>query len=125
MASSIEDAIRNARYNEAVVVSVEGNNEEESREIVLIASLDKQNGGVSWQDANADSHPDGFDVGILRHFRTKRWIVPMLNDIHRNNLYENSIRKAYQVCRRIIANSPSPLLRGDIVINWDFILLTF
>lgn len=93
MASSIEDAIRNARYNEAVVVSVEGNNEE-SREIVLIASLDKHNGGVSWQDASADSHPDGFDVGILRHFRTKRWIVPMLNDIHRNNLYENSIRKA-------------------------------
>lgn len=95
MASSIEEAVSNARYNEAVVVTVNGEDESQ-REIVLVAALDKVNGGVSWQDATTQSinNEIDIDIGIQRHMRTKKWVFPMLNDDHRNKLYESSIRNA-------------------------------
>ena len=98
MASSIEEAVSNARYNEAVVVTVSNEEDDSKREIVLVASLDKVNGGISWQDAitttQSAQNEDGIDIGIQRHMRTKKWVVPMLNDDHRNKLYESSIRHA-------------------------------
>ncbi len=99
MSSKIEDAVRNARYNEAVIVTVaddEGGVDEKKREIVLVAALDKTNGGVSWQDAGQSLQHKGalIDIGIQRHLRTKIWMYPMLNDLHRNRLYSSSIQKA-------------------------------
>ena len=94
MSSSIEEAVNSARYNEACVVTVSNEeNTNEKREIVLIATLDKTTGGVSWQDASSSSSAptncDDYgrlilDVGIQRHLRTKIWIRPMLNDEHRD-----------------------------------------
>ena len=112
MASTIEDAVKNARYNEAVVVTVSNEENNEKREIVLVATLDTKNGGVSWQDAgaaqsrthnlNIHAHAlEASDIGIQRHLRTKSWINPMLNDEHRNSLYASSIRKA---CATVIQN---------------------
>mmetsp|Transcript_5654 Transcript_5654/g.10723 ORF Transcript_5654/g.10723 Transcript_5654/m.10723 type:complete len:780 (+) Transcript_5654:192-2531(+) len=98
--SCVEEALKNAKYNEAVVLTTTSQDlnkltgDECEKEIILVPVIDNINGGVTWQDAASISQSDAFDIGILRHFRTKKWILPMLNDIHRNNLYETSIRAA-------------------------------
>lgn len=116
----IAQAIQSARYNEAVVVTINNDDggtenneqqEEQTREIVLVACLDSENGGIIWKDAattattlpphtstTAATHKD--DVGIVRHLRTKRWALPMLNDHRRNELYNAAIRSA---CRQKVA----------------------
>ena len=85
----ISRAVQSARYNEAVIVDVEG------REIVLVATIDPLSGGLVWQDAAATSS-EGSNVAILRHLRTKQWILPMLNDTIRNDHYQAAIHKACQ-----------------------------
>jgi protein arginine N-methyltransferase 7 len=82
----ISRAVQAARYNEAVVVEVEG------QEIVLVATLEPTTGGVVWRDAAAGEK----DVGIIRHLRTKRWVLPMLNDTTRNTCYQEAIQQACQ-----------------------------
>jgi len=127
MSASIEEAVKSARYNESAVVIVSGprlssrssSSSSEggaddgtiSKEIVLVATLDERNGGVVWQDAAGSGDKDsvdvdvdvdvddGIDVGITRHIRTKKWIVPMLQDAHRNDLYDRAIEKA---CRHAV-----------------------
>ena len=105
MNSRVEDAVKNARYNEAVIVTVSNEDDTEKREIVLVAALDKTNGGVSWQDAEAapstSRSPGSQDIGIQRHIRTKSWMYPMLNDNHRNFLYAKSIENA---CHSAVQN---------------------
>lgn len=119
----IAQAIQSARYNEAVVVTIknkdgvnadsneEKQQEQQPREIVLVACLDSENGGIIWKDAatatpssssTSDIHND--DVGIVRHLRTKRWALPMLNDHRRNELYNAAIRSA---CRKKVAEKNS------------------
>eukprot|EP00984_Skeletonema_dohrnii_P003920 scaffold1349_cov74-Skeletonema_dohrnii-CCMP3373.AAC.3 len=119
----IAQAIQSARYNEAVVVTINSNDDDgtnnneqqqQSREIVLVACLDSENGGIIWKNAatNATSpststtstatHND--DVGIVRHLRTKRWALPMLNDHRRNEMYNTAIRSA---CRQKVAEKNS------------------
>ena len=106
----IASAIQSARYNEAVVVTTVNNNDDEaSSEIVLVACLDQENGGIIWKNATAATvdAADGTsvnascpqDIGIVRHLRTKRWVLPMLNDRRRNYLYDIAIRKA---CRTMV-----------------------
>ncbi len=167
----IAQAIQSARYNEAVIVTVndpnvrdenilqngvaitndelrwdyenhhsasshidnsdndvngQGASSGSSREIVLVACLDPENGGIIWKDAAlassyltsySSSDPsalasakkssqsqqndnsklpsqDKEDMGIIRHFRTKRWAIPMLNDRRRNELYDMAVRQA-------------------------------
>lgn len=92
MTDSVNEAISKAKYNEAVVISV-ADDEGTSNEIVLIPVLDFQNGGVTWEVAGT-STSDDIDVGIQRHLQTKKWIIPMLNDTHRNTIYNAAIQKA-------------------------------
>eukprot|EP00956_Cyclotella_meneghiniana_P001802 scaffold1963_cov63-Cyclotella_meneghiniana.AAC.5 len=106
--TTIHEALQSARFNEAVIVSVSDNNDN-SREIVLVACLDREHGGIVWRDAAAaaaainkpidDNTPDQDDVGIVRHLRTKLWAVPMLNDHIRNEMYNRSVRNA---CRAVV-----------------------
>ena len=127
--ATLSAAIQSARYNEAVVVSV--NDDSSSREIVLVACLDEENGGIIWRnesggmggddrddDATAaaamsksayyatevDTSANGRlrdDPGIIRHLRTKKWVLPMLNDERRNQLYQHAIRQACsEMCQR-------------------------
>ena len=52
---------------------------------------------MTWQDASQEVRSalsKNADVGIARHLRTKKWVIPMLNDKHRNCLYEASISEA-------------------------------
>jgi Predicted RNA methylase len=116
MASAcLEEALKNARYNESVVVTAVGqgfdnsNGDESNKEIILVPVIDTNNGGVSWQDAASHSQTESLDVGILRHFRTKKWILPMLNDLHRNNLYETSIREA---CSTLVKKQNEKAMKG-------------
>ena len=85
----ISRAVQSARYNEAVIVDVDG------QEIVLVATIDQSSGGLVWQDATTSSS-GGEDVAILRHLRTKMWILPMLNDVTRNEFYQAAVRNACQ-----------------------------
>ncbi|KAL3808123.1 hypothetical protein ACHAXA_004977 [Cyclostephanos tholiformis] len=126
--ATITDAIRSVRYNEAVVLTVD---DSPSVEIVLVACLDEDNGGIVWRDAAAsmtdatdattsagpavdDSDVAPFspgavedDVGIVRHLRTKAWAMPMLNDDRRNRLYDDAIREACSIAigRRVAESS--------------------
>jgi len=116
----IGSAIQSARYNEAVVVNV-NNGDGDTSEIVLVACLDNENGGIVWKNANvcgdvatvaaatsndtADT-PNKEDIGIIRHLRTKRWVLPMLNDHRRNKLYDKAICDAVdKVVQRRIGSS--------------------
>jgi len=116
----IGSAIQSARYNEAVVVNV-NKSDDDTSEIVLVACLDHDNGGIVWKNANicgdvatditsttsnntaATSYQE--DIGIVRHLRTKRWVLPMLNDHRRNKLYNFAIRDAKKVVQRRIDSS--------------------
>jgi protein arginine N-methyltransferase 7 len=100
MSADITQALQSARYNEAVIVNVSPDGQDEdARELTLVACLDEENGGVMWNDLAALSSDD--KIGLKRHLRTKRWVFPMLNDHRRNELYEQAIQKASQeVVRR-------------------------
>jgi predicted RNA methylase len=87
---SIREAVQEARYNETVVVNVSDG--DSSRELVLTASIDEETGGISWQEGTSDVIDE--DVGIVKHLRTKQWVLPMLNDNDRNILYDNAIQRA-------------------------------
>jgi len=89
------------------------------QELLLVPCLDELNGGVIWNDlvaatastttssstssSSSSSSSSGGntnnDIAIIRHLRTKRWFFPMLNDVHRNNLYEQAIAAA---CREVV-----------------------
>ena len=126
--ATIATAIQSARYNEAVVVTVNDNDGSPS-EIVLVACLDPDNGGIIWKNAGAiedaastsmgNDYQDAAhkkahgnvtsstfreDPGIVRHLRTKKWALPMLNDHRRNHLYNVAVRDA---CRQIVKRRAS------------------
>lgn len=99
METSVEDAVKKAKYNEAVVVSATNPDDPLAppEELVLVAQLDDVNGGITWNRIPVSSTDDinnDDDVGILQHLRTKRWVLPMLNDQRRNDLYNEAIRRA-------------------------------
>ena len=91
---AVSKAISGARYNDAVVITVT-DDQQNDREVVLVAALDETNGGIVWQDAGVG----GSDGAIARHLRTKRWVFPMLNDRTRNEMYDEAIQKA---CERVL-----------------------
>ena len=96
---AVAEVARKARYNETIVVNVtsaeEANPDDETREILLTATLDEQGGGVVWNDATLSSNGRLIeDEGIVRHLRTKRWIAAMLNDRRRNDRYDEAILAA-------------------------------
>lgn len=110
---AVAEAARKARYNEAIIVNVTSSaeNSDETRELVLVATLD-ENGGVVWNEATSVAVDE--DVGIVRHLRTKRWVLPMLNDRRRNELYDEAIRSASrEAVRRVESNGP--LLNESII----------
>ena len=112
--SDLAEALKAARYNEAVVCTVPGASDDEpSRELVMVAALDEVNGGIEWKDLIAETQKTASstadtteqlsadDIALRRHLRTKRWVLPMLNDHLRNELYDRAIEKA---ARRAAAN---------------------
>ena len=50
------------------------------------------------------------DPGIVRHLRTKAWVLPMLNDARRNRMYDDAVREACRIAvgRRLAAGEESP-----------------
>jgi protein arginine N-methyltransferase 7 len=105
---AVEQAAREARYNEAIIVNVTSEeNPHEIREIILTATLDETKGGIVWNDVSSSNQEE--DVGIVRHLRTKRWVLPMLNDHKRNQLYDDAIRAASREAVRRFTNQNSSL----------------
>jgi predicted RNA methylase len=106
MSQDVASALSKAKFNDILHVSItpadgaEGQDQSgvavvASHDLVLAASLDKENGGVKWEDISVTEDP------IIRHLRTKIWLFPMLNDERRNSLYQEAIRRASQeVVRR-------------------------
>ena len=104
----IARAVQHAAYNDAVVVQVLDG----GRELVLVATIDQSGGGVVWQDvaATATTADSSDGVAILRHLRTKRWILPMLNDCTRNHMYKGAIQQACQkACAHAAASVASTM----------------
>jgi len=72
--------------------------------MILVPRLDRQNGGVKWEDAAAVAaaaapcgprySDDNAVVETIAHIHTKKWIFPMLNDQRRNDLYQKAIERA-------------------------------
>lgn len=119
---AVLQALQRARYNELVHLEVADG--DEVREVCLVACLDEHNGGVIWNPltdvgaaaessakggaaeadprADAESSESTVDHRIQRHLRTKRWVLPMLNDQRRNGLYQSAISRAVDhVARRL------------------------
>ncbi len=82
--TDLNDALQRAKYNESVTAKIG------DAEYVLIASLDRQNGGIQWNPLSSQND----DVIIRRHLRTKQWIWPMLQDVKRTKLYQLAIQRA-------------------------------
>ena len=155
MDAHVAYAIQSARYNEAVVLTVEraaaaadddddddddGESSSNSttpaaiEEIVLVACLDEENGGVVWRNAAAAATSDIHattncnandttiasaqfeDEGIVRHLRTKRWVLPMLNDKRRTRLYDTAIQKA---CCKAVTQRQNNLQQRQHTIDDD------
>lgn len=102
MNTDITQALQTARYNELVHIYVSSEDDDtESREIVLKASLDTKDGGIQWNPLQGDS-----DSLTKQHLCTKRWFFPMLNDHVRNRLYDQAIQCASEeVVRRFCSQS--------------------
>ncbi len=115
---AIQEALKSAKYNEAVILTVAKNEsssinqqhehcskegaqgaEGEGAEIVLVPQLDSANGGIVWNNINVglSTSESDMNIGISRHIRTKKWVIPMLNDDRRNKLYSKSIRRGCEV----------------------------
>jgi len=95
-------ALKLARYHDVVIVThkqEEIGKDKDSKddnsiptEHVFIPTLDRNYGGIQWNDAHVKQSP--LDIGIQRHLQTKRWMMPMLKDHHRNILYEKAIQSS-------------------------------
>ena len=120
--TDIEEAIKAARYNEAVIVTIpaeDDNGTTSPRELVLVATLDEENGGITWKDVLAESsnnEDDGStsiaqDIALQRHLRTKRWFLPMLNDHRRSEMYDMAIAKAARKAAANVVNGKRPVLK--------------
>jgi type III protein arginine methyltransferase len=122
-------ALQSARYNELVHLEVADG--DEAREVCLVACLDERNGGIVWNpipdahvaaaassaetkakaDPGADDESSAestADRRIQRHLRTKRWVLPMLNDHRRNELYQRAIARAVDHDARRLDETSSP-----------------
>lgn len=86
----INDALNKAKYMELVTV------QHDDTEIILVPSVDRDKGGILWNQLDASLAPQ-------RHLQTKRWMFPMLNDHDRNEMYEEAIKRA---CLRLDPNVP-------------------
>ena len=107
-------ALAKAKWNESVRVDIENDNGDSSSSnssktssMILVPRLDRQNGGVKWEDAAAAAasssscdikHSQENTVvetaSIVAHIHTKKWMFPMLNDQRRNDLYQKAIERA-------------------------------
>ena len=100
-------ALRKARYNEIVQIEVKRGDDEDdkeggatSEEVCLVACLDETHGGIQWNPLQLDTP----ESRIQRHLQTKQWVIPMLNDRRRNELYQQAIVKAVDALRQDPAN---------------------
>ena len=115
MNKEILAALAKAKWNESVRVDIENgnddsannnnnNNNNNNSSMILVPRLDRQNGGVKWEDAAAVAaaadpcgprySDDNAVVETIAHIHTKKWIFPMLNDQRRNDLYQKAIERA-------------------------------
>ena len=118
MDDGILEALKCAKYNEIVTIHVAdaddvGDETNEpanintgrstTNEILLVARLDDEQGGVMWNDLFASwttETDDKVTVACKRHLQTKRWVFPMLNDSVRNEFYDKAIQQATE---RVVA----------------------
>lgn len=92
----VHTALDAAKWKEIVTIqSNDGGQAVQGVPIVvnLRASLDTVHGGLQW-----NAIPD--EEVIARHLEAKQWILPMLNDTRRNQLYYQAIRQATETLQQ-------------------------
>ena len=90
-------AISRAKWNESITIDIESEaNNTENPSVLLLPSLDRENGGVKWEGFHTGNEDGMLSPSQAKsiHFQTKKWIFPMLNDDRRNKLYEKAIHRA-------------------------------
>jgi len=98
-------ALATAKWNESVMVHLQEEEEENDKErksgggeeaasttLLLVPRIDKDHGGIRWENATASV--SNSSLLAAHHLSTKKWIFPMLHDQRRNELYERAIKKA-------------------------------
>lgn len=112
---TIKEALQKARWNEIVEFTVETSLEEdgedgetdEPEQVFLVAELDTEYGGVSW-------NPLPHSLVPQYYLQAKRWIVPMLNDHERNQVYLKAIQAAVEKIKGRSVNDDEPVHVLDI-----------
>lgn len=136
----VTKALRKARYNEIVHISldaaaeegdvkVDHNEEIESttttidqkvrslstKSISLIPRLNEQQGGIQFLNLvdccrELSTDTDDVEIVLQKELQTKRWFFPMLNDTYRNQCYNDAIKR---VIRHVMTNKKDE----NIVLN--------
>jgi hypothetical protein len=85
----LSTALDAAKWKEIVTVQADNASDSNEQQTVLnlVATLDSQHGGLQW-----NAIPN--DQVVARHLEAKQWIMPMLNDTSRNELYYRAIGEA-------------------------------
>ena len=97
----VKAALDAAQWKEIVSVQAGGPT---AQAVNLVATLDATAGGLQWMPPIQDHHNEKTDDNanndddqlVVRHLQAKQWIMPMLNDVRRNQSYHQAIRAALQ-----------------------------
>lgn len=76
----------------AIDSSSDGDGDAQRQRDIIISDDTAAASSAATINSSADTYRE--DPGIVRHLRTKRWALPMLNDHRRNQMYEHAIRRA-------------------------------
>jgi predicted RNA methylase len=93
-----------AKRGELVSITVEGEAEGETHNLVLDCQIDRHSGELRWEPLLncGDGYADAGDK-LSAHLRTKRWMWSMLNDTARNDIYKSAIIAALGKAREMAA----------------------
>ena len=114
---AVTKALRKARYNEIVHISIDasnedggdnskiGDNDRATKSVSLIPRLNEQQGGIQFLNLvdccrDSTANIDEAELVLQKELQTKRWFFPMLNDTHRNQRYHEAIQEVIRYVKK-------------------------
>jgi type III protein arginine methyltransferase len=131
---ALQDAISKAKWKEIVALSavfVSGGDDgddgddddqrkqaQQQQEIALSSCLDEENGGVQWNPISNGATTENQSTLLSHYLQTKPWIIPMLNDTKRNELYFKAIERAVAKLRAKTSTAAS-CASSPVATTWN------